>query len=86
MTLPSRQFQTLFVLVASRRLRQLRRKVPLAVVTALVQRLAEPNPRDSKVTQQLDRYKGLLPRWQGWGAVTTMCNTLAREVLQGGEL
>jgi len=57
-----------------------------SVVTALVQRLAEPNPRDSKVTRQLDRYKGLLPRWQDWSAVTTMCTTLAREVLQGGEL
>jgi hypothetical protein len=57
-----------------------------SVVTALVQRLAEPNPRDSKVTLQLDRYKGLLPRWQDWGAVTAMCDTLARAVLQGGDL
>ena len=57
-----------------------------SVVTALVQRLAEPNPRDSKVTRQLDRYKGLAPRWQDWTAVTTMCNTLAREVLEGGDL
>jgi hypothetical protein len=57
-----------------------------SVVTALVQRLAEPNPRDSKVTRQLDRYKGLLPRWQDWGTVTTLCNTLAREVLRGGDL
>ena len=56
------------------------------MVTALVQRLAEPNPRDSKVTLQLDRYKGLLPRWQDWGAVTAMCDTLARAVLQGGDL
>lgn len=57
-----------------------------SVVTALVQRLAEPNPKDSKVTRQLDRYKGLLPRWQDWGAVTTMCSTLALEILQGGDL
>ncbi|MHB1472690.1 MAG: hypothetical protein ACYCV4_03510 [Dermatophilaceae bacterium] len=57
-----------------------------SVVTALVQRLAEPNPNDIKVTRQLDRYKGLLPHWQDWGAVTTMCDTLAREVLQGGDL
>ena len=56
-----------------------------SVVTALVQRLAEPNPKDIKVTRQLDRYKGLLPRWQEWGSVTAMCNTLAREILQGGE-
>lgn len=57
-----------------------------SVVTALVQRLAEPNPRDSKVTRQLDRYKGLLPRWQDWAAVTALCNTLAREILRGGDL
>ena len=57
-----------------------------SVVTALVQRLAEPNRHDSKVSRQLDRYKRLVPRWQDWGLVTTMCNTLAREVLQGGEL
>lgn len=57
-----------------------------SVVTALIKRLAEPNPRDSKVTRQLDRYKGLLPRWQDWQSVTAMCNSLAREVLQGGDL
>jgi hypothetical protein len=56
-----------------------------SVVTVLVQRLAEPNPRDSRVTQQLDRYKGLLPRWQDWGAVIAMCNTLALEILEGDE-
>jgi hypothetical protein len=56
-----------------------------SVVTALVQRLAEPNPRDSKVTRQLDRYKTLLPRLPG-EKVTTMCHTLAREILQGGDL
>jgi hypothetical protein len=55
-----------------------------SVVTALVQRLAEPNPRDSKVTRQLDQYKGLVPRWQDWDAVTAMCDTLALAVLQGG--
>jgi hypothetical protein len=57
-----------------------------SVVTALVQRLAEPNPRDSKVTRQLDRYTGLLPRLQDWEKVTTICHTLAREILQGGDL
>jgi hypothetical protein len=57
-----------------------------SVLTALVQRLAEPNPRDSKVTWQLDRYKGLLPRFQDWEKVTTVCLTLAREILQGGDL
>ncbi|MGB4810138.1 MAG: hypothetical protein WBP39_11640, partial [Candidatus Phosphoribacter baldrii] len=31
---------------------------PDAVVTAVVQRLSEPNPRDSRVTSQLTAYKG----------------------------
>ena len=47
-----------------------------SVVTALVQRPAEPNSRDSEVTRHLDRYQGLLPRLQDWESVTTMCHTL----------
>lgn len=56
-----------------------------SVVTALVQQLAEPNPKDSKVIRQLDRYKGRVPRWQDWAEVTTMGTRLAREILQGGD-
>jgi len=47
-----------------------------SVVTAWVQRTAEPNSRDSEVTRQLDRHMGLLPRLQDWESVTTMCHTL----------
>lgn len=53
-----------------------------SVLTALVQRLAEPNPRDSRVTTQLASYKGLVPRWHDWGAVTSACAKLAQGLLR----
>jgi len=48
-----------------------------SVLTALVQRLSEPNPRDSRVTRQLKDYKGLAPRWQSWSSVVDACHELA---------
>ena len=56
---------------------------PDSVLTALIQRLAEPNPRDSRVTRQLAAYKGLLPRWHDWGQVVADCHALADAILQG---
>ena len=53
-----------------------------AVVTALVQRLSEPNPRDSRVTSQLTAYKGLVARWQRWGAVVDDCAALADAIVE----
>ena len=55
---------------------------PDAVVTALVQRLSEPNPRDSRVTNQLAAYKGLVARWQRWAAVVDDCAALADAVVE----
>ena len=55
---------------------------PDAVVTALVQRLSEPNPRDSRVTTQLTAYKGLVARWQRWAAVVDDCAALADAVVE----
>lgn len=59
-----------------------------SVLTALVQRLSEPNPRDQRVTRQLHAYKGLDPRWQRWTDVVTVCQALAdvlfAEVARGG--
>ena len=48
-----------------------------SVLTAVVQRLSEPNPRDSRVTGQLASYKGLEPRWRAWSAVVDECHRLA---------
>ncbi len=55
---------------------------PDAVVTALVQRLSEPNPRDSRVTTQLTAYKGLVARWQRWATVVDDCAALADAVVE----
>ncbi len=52
-----------------------------SVLTALVQRLSDPNPRDERVTGQLRAYKGLDPRWHEWRAVVEACARLADGVL-----
>ncbi len=53
-----------------------------SVLTALVQRLSEPNPRDSIVTRQLPAYRGLDPRWHRWPDVVTACQALADGLLR----
>ncbi len=53
-----------------------------SVLTALIQRLSEPNPRDTRVTRQLSAYKGLEARWHDWGAVVAACTTLADAILR----
>lgn len=52
-----------------------------AVATAVVQRLADPAPRDHRVTRQLASYKGLAPRWHDWEAVVAACHDLADHML-----
>jgi hypothetical protein len=39
------------------------------VATQLARQLAEPRPRDSRTTKELDRYKRLDARWHDWRAV-----------------
>lgn len=56
-----------------------------SVLTALVQRLSEPNPRDQRVTRQLAAYKGLEPRWHQWSDVVAACQRLADELLNSVE-
>lgn len=53
-----------------------------SVLTVLVQRLSTPDPRDVRVTQQLASYKGLVARWQDWGAVVEACQALADAVVE----
>ncbi len=55
---------------------------PDSVLTVLVQRLAEPQPRDVRVTKQLSAYKGLDKRWHDWAAVTDVCHQLADGLLR----
>lgn len=52
-----------------------------SVLTSLVQRLAEPNPRDVRVTTQLDCYKGITERWSSWDEVLRSCAELSDSVL-----
>lgn len=56
-----------------------------SVLTSIVQRLSEPNPRDTQVTTQLDRYRRLDPRWQSWPVVVTACQALADGLLRAAE-
>jgi hypothetical protein len=48
-----------------------------SVLTALVDRLSSPAPRDQRVTHELTRYRRLDPRWHDWTAVVGACQTLA---------
>lgn len=54
---------------------------PDSVLTALVQRLSEPNPRDHRVIRQLRTYKGLDARWHQWSDVVTACQEVADGLL-----
>ncbi len=53
-----------------------------SVLTALVQRLSEPNPRDTRVTGQLAAYKALRPEWHSWPDVVAACNALADGIVE----
>jgi hypothetical protein len=50
---------------------------PEAVTTQLVRQLADPRPRDDRVTKELASYKALDERWQDWSAVTAVLAALA---------
>lgn len=49
--------------------------IPLA--SQLARQLADPRPRDRRVTERLSSYKALVPRWQSWSAVVAACRRLA---------
>jgi len=48
-----------------------------SVLTSLVAALADPQPRDTDVTRELPRYKGLDERWHAWDDVVAACRGLA---------
>lgn len=56
-----------------------------SVLTALIQRLSEPNPRDPAVTEELSRYRNLDPRWHDWSDVVAECRRLADLVVEFAE-
>lgn len=53
-----------------------------SVLTSLVQRLSEPNPRDREVTRELSAYKGLDQRWHRWDTVVAACEQLADAIVE----
>lgn len=53
-----------------------------SVLTTLILRLTSPEPKDPEVTTQLKSYKGLVPRWQEWGAVVEACHELAQSLAE----
>jgi hypothetical protein len=52
------------------------------VAAQLARQLADPRPRDSSVTKQLDAYRNLAARWTNWGEVRSVCRQLAAEMLE----
>lgn len=58
---------------------------PDSVLTTLVQRLADPNPRDHAVTGELARYRNLDPRWHEWSDVVDACHALADSIVEFSE-
>lgn len=62
-----------------------RSRDPASVLTAVIQRLSEPAPRDHRVIGQLTSYKGLSERWQSWPVVVTACHDLADAIVVGLE-
>lgn len=48
-----------------------------SVLTSLVISLADPNPRDTEVIDELPRYKGLDARYHRWEDVVGVCRSLA---------
>lgn len=57
-----------------------------SVVTALVPRLASPNPRDRRTLGELPRYKGLTERWQDWNETLRVCGDLAQLMVVGDDV
>lgn len=53
-----------------------------SVLSELVLRLAEPRPKDTRVTAQLSSYKGVASRWQDWEAVVQACQELADRLVE----
>jgi hypothetical protein len=52
------------------------------VAAQLARQLADPRPKDSSVTGQLNAYRNLAVRWTDWGEVRSVCRQLAAEMLE----
>ena len=52
-----------------------------SVTSAVILRLAKPNPKDEQTLRDLPHYKGLATRWQDWGEVRRVCADLAQRMV-----
>jgi hypothetical protein len=52
------------------------------IAAQLARQLADPRPKDSSVTKQLDAYRNLAPRWTDWNQVRSTSRQLAAEMLE----
>ena len=52
------------------------------VAAQLARQLADPRPKDSSVTRQLDAYRNLAPRWTDWAEVRSVGQELAARMLE----
>lgn len=52
-----------------------------SVLSALVERLSDPQPRDERVTRELSRYRRLTPKWHDWSTVEGVCAALADAIV-----
>lgn len=55
------------------------------VATQVARQLADPHPKDSSVTRQLDAYRNLSPRWTDWNEVRSVCLDVAARMLDQDE-
>lgn len=52
------------------------------IAAQLARQLADPRPKDSSVTRQLDTYRNLASRWTEWGQVRSACAELSAEMFE----
>jgi hypothetical protein len=52
------------------------------VAAQIARQLADPRPKDSSVTGQLESYRNLAARWTDWAEVRSECRQLAAEMLE----
>lgn len=52
------------------------------VAAQIARQLADPRPRDSSVTGQLESYRHLAARWTDWNEVRSECRQLAAEMIE----
>jgi hypothetical protein len=51
------------------------------VATQLARQLADPRPADARTIKQLSSYKDLESRWADWRNVTSVCRSVAVEMV-----